>query len=271
MPELPEVETTMRGIKPHLLGRKITQVLVREPRLRWPVPHNLGQLATGQQIQSVDRRAKYLKIHLGNGAIMVHLGMSGSLRIVDPKVPVQKHDHVDLNLSSGLILRYRDPRKFGSFHWLDGNADSHPLLSSLGPEPLSSDFTGQYLFDTSRGRKVAIKNFLMNSHVVAGVGNIYANEALFMAGIRPTRAAGNVSLTRYRRLADCIKAVLQAAIEKGGTTLRDFVGGTGEAGYFAHALNVYGRSGYPCPVCGRRLREIRIGQRGSVFCSRCQT
>jgi len=273
MPELPEVETTRRGIEPFVKGRRVTQVLVRESSLRWPVTDSLAQSLTGQRIERIDRRAKYLLFRTGAGSMMMHLGMSGSLRILDPAIPPRAHDHVDMVLDSGRMLRYTDPRRFGSIFWIDPDSaatDSHWLLNELGPEPLGEAFSGAYLFDVSRARKVAVKTMLMNSHLVVGVGNIYANEALFAAGIRPDRLAGTISRARYDRLAEAVKRVLAKAIEAGGTTLRDFVREDGSPGYFRHELEVYGRGGEPCVTCGRPLREIRLAQRTTVFCARCQ-
>jgi formamidopyrimidine-DNA glycosylase len=243
--------------------------VVREPRLRWPVPDQLALVLTGQAIRAVDRRAKYLLFRTATGTLLVHLGMSGSLRMVDPDVAPGRHDHIDVLLEGGSCLRYHDPRRFGCFLWLIPG-EIHPLLRDLGPEPLSAEFDGQFLYRRSRGRKGPIKNFVMDGKVVVGVGNIYANEALFLSGIRPTRPAGRISLARYRRLADVIKQVLTSAIEQGGTTLRDFVGGDGRPGYFAQQLLVYGRAGQPCKCCGASLRELRLGQRSSVYCVTCQ-
>ena len=268
MPELPEVETTCRGVAPHILSRQVDKVIVREPRLRWPVPANLSQLLTGAIFLATNRRAKYLLLETDRGTLMVHLGMSGSLRIMPSDAPALFHDHIDIVLDDGQCLRYHDPRRFGSFHWLD--SASHPLLDHLGPEPLSAQFSGHYLYEQSRNRRIPVKQFVMDGKVVVGVGNIYANEALFMAGIHPGRAAGRVSLRRYDGLADCIKQVLGDAIAQGGTTLRDFVGGDGTPGYFAQQLRVYGRQGQPCRVCRTGLREIRQGGRSTVLCVSCQ-
>jgi formamidopyrimidine-DNA glycosylase len=269
MPELPEVETTRRGIEPHCAGRHVEGVIVREHRLRWPVPTDLEQSIKGASIDSVERRAKYLLLRTQRGTLMIHLGMSGSLRIVDPETPVAKHDHVDLVLAGGVCLRFNDPRRFGSIHWL-GPEERTSLLENLGPEPLSADFNGAHLYRVSRGRKAAVKSFIMDGKVVVGVGNIYASEALFLAGIRPDRAAGRVSKARYERLSENIKQVLTSAIDQGGTTLRDFVGGDGKPGYFAQHLLVYGRSGEPCRRCKGVLKEKRLGQRSSVYCVTCQ-
>lgn len=270
MPELPEVETTRRGIEPHIKGQRVTRVVVRQPKLRWPVPADLAELLTGQQILSVDRRAKYLLFATEAGTLIGHLGMSGSLRIVPADTPADPHDHLDFWLASGQMLRYTDPRRFGAMLWTEASPLEHPLLAGLGPEPLDSEFCGDYLFRMSRGRSVPVKQFIMDGHVVVGVGNIYANEALFQAGIHPKRAAGKVGLQRYCRLAEMIKGVLARSIEQGGTTLRDFVGGDGRPGYFKQSLNVYGRANQPCKGCGSPLREIRLGQRSTVYCSACQ-
>ncbi len=269
MPELPEVETTRRGVEPHCVGRMITRVVVRESRLRWPVPDQLPILLDGQVIEAVERRAKYLLFRMQIGSLLVHLGMSGSLRLVNVDAPPARHDHIDILLDDGVCLRYHDPRRFGCFLWL-AVGENHPLLAHLGPEPLSSNFDGDVLYQRSRGRKGPVKNFIMDGKVVVGVGNIYANEALFISGIRPDRAAGRVSLARYQRLAENIKQVLTSAIDDGGTTLRDFVGGDGSPGYFAQQLLVYGRAGQCCKRCDASLREIRLGQRSSVFCATCQ-
>ncbi|EED36594.1 formamidopyrimidine-DNA glycosylase [Luminiphilus syltensis NOR5-1B] len=267
MPELPEVETTRRGIAPHVIGQSVVAVDVRDSRLRWPVPDDLDRLVGGR-FTAVRRRAKYLLLDHDHGVLMIHLGMSGSLRLVSADTPVMFHDHVDIGLSSGLTLRYHDPRRFGSFHWVDD--DHHALLDHLGPEPLSGDFDGALLYRRSRGRKTAVKQFVMDGRIVVGVGNIYANEALFMAGIRPDRAAGRVALKRYETLGDAIKQVLGGAIEQGGTTLRDFVGGDGSPGYFAQQLAVYGRARQPCRRCESALTETRLGGRSTVFCKTCQ-
>lgn len=269
MPELPEVETTRRGVEPHVVGCEVTAVRVREPRLRWPVSEELGQALTGRRIEAVDRRAKYLLFVTGAGRMMVHLGMSGSLRVLPLSTPHETHDHVDIELDGGRVLRYRDPRRFGSIFWLP-EAASHPLLEGLGPEPFDETLTGAFLHAKARGRKAAVKTFIMDSHIVVGVGNIYANEALFDAGIAPGRPAGRISLPRYERLAFAIRGVLARAIDAGGTTLRDFVHEDGSPGYFRADLKVYGRGGEPCRRCGRPLRETRLGQRTTVHCGACQ-
>jgi len=270
MPELPEVETTRRGIEPHLRGQRIERLTVRQPRLRWPIPADLGKRLQGQTIDRVERRAKYLLIPFEQGTLMLHLGMSGSLRILPIGLAAGKHDHVDLELGSGQMLRFTDPRRFGAVLWQARGEPLHPLLAHLGPEPLTDEFNGDYLFKRSRHRQAPVKTFLMDGRIVVGVGNIYANEALFAAGIRPDRAAGKVSRERYGRLAEEVKRVLARSILQGGTTLRDFVGGDGKPGYFAQQLEVYGRGGEPCRVCGEPLTEIRLGQRSTVFCRRCQ-
>jgi formamidopyrimidine-DNA glycosylase len=270
MPELPEVETTCRGITPHVLCSPILSVIVRDARLRWPVPDDLSASLTGGEFARIERRAKYLIFHHTRGFLIAHLGMTGSMRIVSPQEPARPHDHIDIGFANGVVLRYHDPRRFGSFHWVEGAVLSHPLLNSLGPEPLSSEFTGRYLHDRARGRSQAVKLFIMDAKIVVGVGNIYANEALFAAGIDPRRAAGRISLARYDHLAQHIKRILTYAINRGGTTLRDFVGGDGKPGYFAQELHVYGRGEKPCTACDEPLRETRLGQRATVFCKRCQ-
>jgi formamidopyrimidine-DNA glycosylase len=269
LPELPEVETTRRGVRPYSEAAQVVDVVVRDRRLRWPIPSDLGQKLIGQRVERVDRRAKYLLFRTAAGTLLVHLGMSGSLRVMDVADPPLRHDHFDIVFDNGRCLRYNDPRRFGCCLWLEPD-EVHPLLSHLGPEPLSDAFTGALLYRLSRRRKGPVKNFLMDGKVVVGVGNIYANEALYLAGIRPDRAAGRISLARYERLAFFVKQVLTSAIEQGGTTLRDFVGGDGKPGYFAQQLFVYGRGGQPCKACGTTLRELRLSQRISVYCVTCQ-
>lgn len=268
MPELPEVETTRRGIAPHIDGKTVVEVIVREHRLRWPVPDCLPNVLVGKTLIAARRRAKYLLLDTASGSLMVHLGMSGSLRVMPANTPPLFHDHIDIVFDDGWCLRYNDPRRFGSMHWVEN--DHHALLNHLGPEPLSEDFTGQYLYERSRAKKIAVKQFVMDGKVVVGVGNIYANEALFMAGIRPDRSAGRIGKGRYDALVGCIKRVLGSAIDQGGTTLRDFVGGDGKPGYFAQQLRVYGRGGQPCRACTIKLREIRQNNRTTVFCPICQ-
>ncbi len=270
MPELPEVETTLRGVRPHLEGRRIAALRVRDGRLRYPVPPELGATLAGRRIEGLRRRGKYLLIDLEGGTVLIHLGMSGSLRVLPEASPPGPHDHLDLVLAEGPCLRLRDPRRFGAFLWLTGPAEDHPLLAHLGPEPLGEGFDGDYLYRASRGRRVAVKAFVMDSSVVVGVGNIYASESLFLAGIHPGRAAGRIGLDRYRTLAARIRAVLAAAIEQGGTSLRDFVQEDGSPGYFAQSLRAYGRTDEPCPTCATPIRQVRIGQRSSFYCPRCQ-
>ncbi len=269
MPELPEVETTLRGIQPHLLNQRIARVIVRNPGLRWPVPAEVCK-AEGQQLISLGRRGKYLLLKLEQGGLIIHLGMSGSLRILPHPLTPEKHDHIDVELENGVCLRFNDPRRFGAFLWVDGAMESHELLRDLGPEPLSGEFSADYLYRHSRGRKVAIKNFIMNGHIVVGVGNIYASESLFMAGIHPQRAAGRVSSLRYEGLVAAICDVLDRAIKQGGTTLRDFVDSDGAPGYFAQELLVYDRAGSDCFQCRTPIKQKVIGQRSSYYCPACQ-
>lgn len=270
MPELPEVETTRRGIEPHILGEAIEALVVREPRLRWPVPADLPEKLRNLAIRCVRRRGKYILLDTDAGTLILHLGMSGSLRITHPDAPLKKHDHFDVLFGNGLCLRFHDPRRFGCLLWTEDEPETHPLLADLGPEPLTPDFTGRHLHDLAAGRSLAVKLFIMDSHVVVGVGNIYANESLFRAGILPNRAAGRVSFDRYERLAQAIKAVLLASIEQGGTTLRDFVNEAGNPGYFRQTLQVYERAGEPCRHCGAAIKLGRLGQRATYWCGRCQ-
>lgn len=270
MPELPEVETTRRGIAPSVADRVIERVIVREPRLRWRVPRDLPKLAAGQRVRELRRRAKYLIFDLERGSMILHLGMSGSLRVMHSETPSILHDHVDIVLDSGLCLRFNDPRRFGSLLWTADDPLAHPLLRSLAPEPLSEEFDGAYLAKAARGRRVAIKQMIMNSQVVVGVGNIYASEALFRAGIRPRRAAGRVTRSELDALAKSIKAVLSDAIREGGTTLRDYVNPEGMPGYFRQRLYVYERGGEPCRICKTPIRQFVQGQRSTYFCQGCQ-
>jgi formamidopyrimidine-DNA glycosylase len=270
MPELPEVETTRRAIAPALEGRTIQRLLVRERRMRWPIPDGLERVLHNQPILDITRRAKYLLLRIPKGTALIHLGMSGHLRVLPNKTPIQKHDHWDLLLDNSTLLRMHDPRRFGALLWTTEDPASHALLEKLGPEPLSSAFTAQTLYTRSRGRSSAVKAFIMDQQTVVGVGNIYANEALFLAGIDPRRAAGRITLARYQRLVASIQTVLSAAIEAGGTTLRDYYSADGERGYFTQQLHAYGRGGLPCLSCGRTLKEERIGQRASVWCPSCQ-
>ena len=270
MPELPEVETTRCGIAQALEGQTITALVVREPRLRWPVPKDLPKKLQGQTVNRVKRRAKYLLLETKSGSVMIHLGMSGSMRIVSTDDEPEKHDHFDIVTASGDIIRYNDPRRFGSLLWAGQKPDTHPLLCALGPEPLEVGFTGLSLWESARGRRISIKQHIMNSKVVAGVGNIYANEALFLAGIHPARQAGRIALLRMERLAKEIKAVLTAAIKQGGTTLRDYRGGDGKPGYFKQELRVYECGGQPCNTCGTPIKQIVQGQRATYYCKHCQ-
>ena len=269
MPELPEVETTRRGITPYVLGSTVTSIIVRQPQLRWPVPKSLHELE-GQLVLSVKRRAKYLLLESAKGTVILHLGMSGSLRVIDENLAPEKHDHVDIILSTGKALRLHDPRRFGAVLWTREDPLRHKLLCKLGPEPLSELFDAALLHKLSRKRIVAIKQFIMNAHIVVGVGNIYASESLFMAGISPKVAAGKISLACYEKLVEAIKVVLAHSIEQGGTTLRDFVQAEGKPGYFQQQLNVYGRAGEACTACGELIKQITQGQRSSFYCASCQ-
>ena len=268
MPELPEVEVSRMGISPHVTNQTVTKIIVRNPKLRWPVPEEISQIE-GQVIRRVTRRAKYLMLETDAGYAIVHLGMSGSLRVLPSDIPPEKHDHVDLCLSSGEVLRYNDPRRFGAWLW-QADQGEHPVLAKLGPEPLSEAFTAAYLQDKAKGKRTAVKQFIMDNHVVVGVGNIYANESLFAAGIHPKREAGKISAQRLTLLVDEIKSVLAFAIKQGGTTLKDFKNADGKPGYFAQELQVYGQGGEPCPRCDKPLSEVKIGQRATVYCSDCQ-
>jgi formamidopyrimidine-DNA glycosylase len=268
MPELPEVETTRRGIAPYLVGEVVTGAVIRQPQLRWPVP-DLTPLLSGQRLEALERRAKYLLFRFANGTLIVHLGMSGSLRVLDAGRAPRAHDHVDL-LFGRCCLRLHDPRRFGAILWASGDPLAHPRLRDLGPEPLSDLFDGSYLYRVAQGRRVAIKNLLMDGRVVVGVGNIYASESLFHAGIHPARPSQRISQARLDRLTSEVKTVLDLAIERGGTTLRDFVNESGEPGYFAQELFVYGRAGEPCRHCMTRIKTRRIGQRASAYCPSCQ-
>jgi len=270
MPELPEVETTRSGIAPYIEGKMVTELVLRRRKLRYPVPQALLVDLPGQVVTKVTRRGKYLLLSAETGTVMVHLGMSGSLRLVAADTPAEKHDHIDIVFESGQALRLHDPRRFGAVLWIRGDPYAHKLLAKLGPEPLSVAFSADYLYQRSRRRKQAIKQFVMDSHSVVGVGNIYASEALFRAGIRPQLAAGKVSRPRCEALVTEIKAVLDEAIQQGGTTLRDFVGGNGKPGYFRQALRVYGRAGEPCLACGSTIKQLRLGQRASYYCPTCQ-
>ena len=270
MPELPEVEITRRGIESELVGNAITSVTVRNPALRWPVSPELRQMATGQRVCHVSRRGKYLLIGVQTGTILVHLGMSGSLRLLSNAPPASKHDHVDFLFTNDTLLRLRDPRRFGAVLWTSEEPLAHPLLNRLGPEPLGAEFDADWLYARSRGRRVSIKPFIMDGRTVVGVGNIYASEALFHAGIHPARAAGRVSRKRYAVLVGEIRNVLRRAIEQGGTTLRDFTDSDGEPGYFARHLSVYGRLEQPCERCSEPISQRKLGQRSTFYCKICQ-
>jgi len=270
MPELPEVETSRRGIAPHIEGKTFKAVIVRQPRLRWPVPEALATMLPGLVLDSIDRRGKYLLLATAKGTLILHLGMSGNLRITTPEQVPGKHDHVDFIFSDDTVLRLNDQRKFGAVLWSSDPANQHPLLASLGPEPLSDAFDGDYLLQRAGNRSLPVKSLLMDSHIVVGVGNIYASESLFMAGIQPTRPAGAISLQEYIQLAEAVKTVLAQAITKGGTTLRDFTNPQGKPGYFQQSLRVYGRADQPCLTCREPIQHIKIGQRASYFCRVCQ-
>jgi formamidopyrimidine-DNA glycosylase len=270
MPELPEVETTARGIEPHLMNRRIERLRVHDARLRWRVDGALADWARGQEVRGVRRRGKYILIDLTRGWLLMHLGMSGNLRILPDSTVRETHDHFDLELDSHWTLRFNDPRRFGSLHHGEGDALLHPLLAKLGPEPLEPQFDADYLFRRTRGRRVAVKLLIMNSQIVVGVGNIYASESLFRAGIRPGRAAKSLTRAECAALVKAIRAVLSLAIRHGGTTLRDYVGAGGEAGYFRQKLYVYEREGEPCRRCGTLIRHRTQGQRSTYFCAECQ-
>lgn len=274
MPELPEVEVVRRGLERRVLGRTVRTVRVRESRLRWPVPGQLEQYLAGAALCSVGRRGKYLLLDFGHGTLLVHLGMSGNFRFLggdDPQAP-GRHDHVDLEFEHG-TLRYRDPRRFGAMLWhdaRDGPVSAHRLLATLGAEPLSGAFDGALLHRHTRARSAAIKPLLLAGDIVVGVGNIYASESLFRAGIRPTTAARRIALTRCERLAEAIRETLSEAIDRGGSTLRDFVSSDGAAGCYQSVSLVYGRAGEPCRSCGEPVRMLRQQQRSTFYCPRCQ-
>ncbi len=271
MPELPEVETTRRGISPYILHHKVRAFNIWESRLRWPVPAALAKILPGQRIDSIKRRAKYLLLGTETGTLIIHLGMSGSLRIVTAGLAPQAHDHVDMIMDNGQGLRLRDPRRFGAVLWTTQDPYQHPLLRHIGPEPMARAFSGDYLYSTYRKRRCAIKTLLMNAHVVAGVGNIYANEALYHAGIRPGRAAGRLSRQDCGALVTAIKSTLEQAIQAGGTTLKDFTNSAGQPGYFSQSLRVYGRQDQPCGRCGHPIKRKIISQRASYYCPKCQS
>ncbi|MCF6192754.1 MAG: bifunctional DNA-formamidopyrimidine glycosylase/DNA-(apurinic or apyrimidinic site) lyase [Kangiellaceae bacterium] len=268
MPELPEVETTCRGVKPHAVGHVITEIIIRQPKLRWPIDLTINKKLSGQTINKISRRAKYLLIEMPVGTLMIHLGMSGSLKIVTDQA-VEKHDHVDICLSNGKSIRFNDPRRFGSVLY-SPKGEQHKLLKKLGVEPLSDDFLDDYLYQKAIGRKIPIKSFIMNNQIVVGVGNIYAQESLFLAGIHPNRPANKVSKKRMVNLLHTIRLVLTQAIEAGGSSLKDFTGADGKPGYFQQTLAVYGRQGQSCDRCLTKLKHLIIGQRATVYCPRCQ-
>lgn len=270
MPELPEVETTRAGIAPHIQGKRVTRLVVRQRRLRWPIPRSIDRDLPGVIIREVTRRAKYILLQTDRGSAILHLGMSGSLRILTRFAEPQKHDHVDICFPAGVILRFNDPRRFGSLLWTRRDPLRHPLLAKLGPEPMEDAFTGHGLWQQSRNRKLAVKAFIMDAKIVVGVGNIYASEALFRAGIHPRRAAGKISLQRYETLASEIRSVLGQALKAGGTTLRNFTDSDGLPGYFSQSLAVYGRADQPCTQCGAPIRQQVIGQRSTYYCVHCQ-
>lgn len=271
MPELPEVETTRRGISPHLRGRVVSRVTVYDPRLRWPVPADLDRSLRGATVAAIDRRGRYLLFRTGPAALIVHLGMTGSLRLWRQPPRRGSHDRVDIRFDDGTVMRYRDPRRFGAMLWVLEPVEQHPLLAPLGPEPFDETFNAGYLWRTTRARRAAVKLVLMDNAVVAGVGNIYANESLFRAGIRPAAAAGRLSRPRLAKLVSSVREVLAEAIDVGGTTLRDYVGSDGRQGYFQLDHYVYGRAGLPCRICGTPIRRLRLGQRSAFYCPRCQS
>ncbi len=268
MPELPEVETTRRGLAPHLVGATVTDVVVRNPKLRWPIPADMPLRA--HAVLRLTRRAKYLLAEFEHGTLILHLGMSGSLRMLPVGTPPEKHDHFDLVLDNGMLMRLRDPRRFGAVLWHEGEVLLHPLLASLGPEPLEDQFDAEHLYLAIRRKTAAIKLVIMDNHIVVGVGNIYANEALFRAGIKPRLAAGKLSRPRCARLVGEIRATLEESIIQGGSSLRDFVNVSGQPGYFQQHYWVYGRRGESCRRCGTTIRQIKQGQRSSFFCPTCQ-
>jgi formamidopyrimidine-DNA glycosylase len=270
MPELPEVETTLRGITPHLMQQTITNVVVRHYGFRWPIMPDIQEKLLNDHIEGLSRRGKYLILRLTRGTLIIHLGMSGHLTILEKNLPPQKHDHVDITLSNQKILRFTDPRRFGAFLWTPDSPDAHVLLNHLGPEPLEKSFSAKYLYQRAQGKKMPVKTFIMDQKVVVGVGNIYANEALFLSGIHPNAPAGSITFSRYQNLVKNIKMILRSAIEKGGTTLKDFLASDGKPGYFSQSLHVYGRENKPCTQCGTNLLAIQIAKRNTVFCPQCQ-
>ncbi len=271
MPELPEVETLRRGLQTHVEGRLIRSVVIRERRLRWPVIPELEDILVGQRIHTLRRRAKYLIFECNRGSLLLHLGMSGSLHLLSQNDAPAKHEHLDIFLDNGYLLRYRDPRRFGCLLWTADPPEAHHLLATLGPEPLTDKFTAEYLQARAANRQGPVKPFLMDNRVVVGVGNIYANESLFLAGIHPARSIREINLHRYRLLVEATRATLSKAIAEGGTTLRDFADAEGRPGYFQQSLQVYGRAGQACLHCGHSIQIRVIGQRASYYCSHCQS
>ena len=271
MPELPEVETTCRGLAPHLTGRLISRVVIRNGSLRWPIPAAIEQKLPGQRIHGISRRGKYLLLQCDRGWLILHLGMSGSLRVLPGGTPPEKHDHFDLMLDNRTLMRLRDPRRFGAVLWTESDVFSHSLLIALGVEPLTDDFNADMLYTQTRSRSASIKQVLMDSHLVVGVGNIYANESLFRAGINPKISANRISRTRYANLVEEIKETLKLAISAGGSSLRDFVGAEGKPGYFQQQYFVYGRTGESCRNCSAEIKQIRQGQRSTFYCPQCQS
>lgn len=270
MPELPEVETTRQGLLPHVVGKRIRDVIVRNAALRWPVPADLSRRLRGEQVVAIRRRGKYLLFDCREGHLLVHLGMSGRLTLVPDDLPPRPHDHVDVRFEGSRTLRLTDPRRFGAMLWVRGPAERHALLKGLGLEPLEAGFTGAAMHAKARGRRAPVKHFLMDARVVTGVGNIYASEALHRAGIDPRRSAGRISRARWDRLAASVRSTLERAIAAGGTTLRDFASAEGRPGYFQQEASVYGREGLPCRTCGAAIRALRQGQRSTFYCPSCQ-
>lgn len=269
MPELPEVEITRQGLLP-LQGQTVANVIIRTPALRWPVPAEIAKNLPGQHLTKLTRRAKYIVAHFTSGSLILHLGMSGRISLLEQDETPQKHDHFDIRFRNGCILRLRDPRRFGAVLWTENNPDQHPLLRNLGPEPLEAGFNDKTLFAATRNKSAPIKNVIMDSHVVVGVGNIYASESLFRAKIHPKITAGKLSEARCKRLTVEIKSTLQDALQAGGSTLRDFFGADGNPGYFQQEYFVYGRVGESCKICGTSIKSVRLGQRSTFYCPRCQ-
>ncbi|ORU93535.1 MAG: DNA-formamidopyrimidine glycosylase [Cycloclasticus sp. symbiont of Bathymodiolus heckerae] len=270
MPELPEVETTCRGIAPHIEGKRVASVIVRQKQLRWPISPEISSVLPSLNINNVSRRAKYLFISTDKGTLIIHLGMSGSLRVINADIPPEKHEHIDIIFDDNSCLRYKDPRRFGCLLWTSGPINEHKLIRLLGPEPLSNNFEIDYFYPKAKAKKRPIKSLIMDGHIVVGVGNIYASEALFKAGIHPQRAANNISKARLQRLVIAIKDILAQAIEQGGTTLKDFVNSEGKPGYFQQTLNVYGRAKQPCLACKSPIKQVVIAQRSTFYCPHCQ-